>query len=60
MENTYVYHPAILTPYVLIFIVCWLLLKLVDCIEALTPGAGRAPAVVRLVIVLVGLILVLI
>jgi hypothetical protein len=57
--SSYTYYPLIPTPALLIFVVCWLLLRLTDVFEQLRPAAAPYP-IFRLVIVLVGLVLVLI
>jgi hypothetical protein len=52
------YHPILFgTPYVLVFVICWFLLKLVDELAGLRPMPGPPYMIVRLVIILVGLLL---
>jgi len=55
------YHQVLAVPYVFVFVVTWLLLKLVDCLVAFgQPTPPLLLPVIRLVIVLVALILCLI
>jgi hypothetical protein len=54
------YHGLYETPFLWVFVIVWLLLKLLDSVATFAPNPGLIYPVARLVIILVGLILCLV